>query len=192
MTGMTRDGELRESTRERLLKCARQLFTMHSFAGTSLQMIADKLGLTKAAVYHHFKTRDEILNAVVEPAIDEVNALFERAEKLRGHHARAEAMITGFAELTVKHRDLITLMSVDPGVVSVLEQRGDFGELIYRPLNLLVRDPKDPVERIRANAVMACMATTAPSIMLEDIDRDTLRDTLIDIGFRILGLRRRR
>lgn len=192
MTAMAKDDGVRESTRDRLLRCARQLFAMHSFAGTSLQMIADRIGVTKAAVYHHFKTRDEILDAVIGPAIGELVALIDETEKLRGHHARAEAMITGFAGLAVKHRDLITLMSADPGVISVLGQRDDFGELLYRPLLLLARDPEDPVERIRANAVMACLATTAASVLLDDVDGETMRTTLIDVGHRILGLRRRR
>ncbi|MCK5753751.1 MAG: helix-turn-helix transcriptional regulator, partial [Mycobacterium sp.] len=40
-------------TRDRLTAAAVELFTRHSFAGTSLQMIADELGFTKAAIYHH-------------------------------------------------------------------------------------------------------------------------------------------
>jgi AcrR family transcriptional regulator len=63
---------LTEGTRARLLESALNLFAINSFAGTSLQMIADNVGVTKAAVYHHFKTRDEILAAVIEPAVVEV------------------------------------------------------------------------------------------------------------------------
>jgi Bacterial regulatory proteins, tetR family len=38
-----------------------------SFAGTSLQMIADDIGFTKAAIYHHFPIREQTLLAVLEP-----------------------------------------------------------------------------------------------------------------------------
>ena len=57
-------------TRQRLIDVAVDLFTRHSFAGTSLQMIADEMGFTKAAIYYHFRTREELLDAVVEPIFD--------------------------------------------------------------------------------------------------------------------------
>ena len=43
-------------TRQRLIDAAIELCTRYTFAGTSLQMIADELGFTKAAIYHHFRT----------------------------------------------------------------------------------------------------------------------------------------
>ena len=61
-------------TRTRLIDVAIELFTRHSFAGTSLQMIADGLGFTKAAIYHHFRTREQLLAAVVEPMLADVFA----------------------------------------------------------------------------------------------------------------------
>ena len=61
-------------TRDRLTAAAVELFTRHSFAGTSLQMIADELGFTKAAIYHHFRTRDQLLLAVLEPLFAELTA----------------------------------------------------------------------------------------------------------------------
>ncbi|GIG69992.1 TetR/AcrR family transcriptional regulator [Phytomonospora endophytica] len=180
-----------ENTRTRLLAAARQLFALHSFAGTSLQMIADRLGVTKAAVYHHFKTRDDILDAVIEPALAEMRAIIDDAEAQRGHAARAEHMIAGFVELTVRHRDLITLLSSDPGVLHALGERDSFADLLTRPLYVLTRDPEDPAERIRASMALSAIATTASSPMLTDVDDATMRETLTDTGRRILGLRRR-
>jgi AcrR family transcriptional regulator len=40
-------------------------------------MIADEVGVTKAAVYHHFHTREELLNAIVDPLVDELRAVIE-------------------------------------------------------------------------------------------------------------------
>src|SRR5579862_7894371 len=45
----------------RVSEAALELFSQHGVGGTSLQMIADALGVTKAAVYHQFKTKDEIV-----------------------------------------------------------------------------------------------------------------------------------
>src|SRR5919106_2603803 len=86
-------------TRTRLIDAAVELFTRHSFAGTSLQMIADALGFTKAAIYHHFRTREQLLAAVLEPMLDELRAIVETAEGPATPHARAEDILSGYSAL---------------------------------------------------------------------------------------------
>src|SRR4051794_1633677 len=97
-------------TRQRIIDVAVGLFTRYSFAGSSLQMIADELGFTKAAVYHHFHTREELLAAVVDPLFKQLRAIIEQAEAQRGRNARAEHMLTGFADLAVRHRALMSVL----------------------------------------------------------------------------------
>ena len=69
------------AARTRVLDAALDLFAQHGVSGTSLQMIADAVGITKAAVYHQFRTKDNIVLAVTErelfrlaPALDEAEA----------------------------------------------------------------------------------------------------------------------
>ena len=52
------------STRERILDVALDLFIEKGFDGTSLREIAEKLGFTKAALYYHFASKDDILMAL--------------------------------------------------------------------------------------------------------------------------------
>jgi len=52
------------STRERILDVALDLFTEKGFDSTSLREIAEKLGVTKAALYYHFASKDDILMAL--------------------------------------------------------------------------------------------------------------------------------
>ena len=91
-------------TRQRLIEVAVDLFTRHSFAGTSLQMIADEMGFTKAAIYYHFRTREELLAAVVEPIFEQLSAIITAAESQRSAAARADHMLLGYAELAVANR----------------------------------------------------------------------------------------
>src|SRR5699024_8871206 len=57
----------RVDTRARLLATALELFGEYGVDATSLQMIANALGVTKAAVYYHFRTKAEITEAVAAP-----------------------------------------------------------------------------------------------------------------------------
>ncbi|MGH8980535.1 MAG: TetR/AcrR family transcriptional regulator [Acidimicrobiales bacterium] len=52
------------STRDRILDIALRLFTEKGFDATSLQEVADELGFTKAALYYHFKSKEDILMAL--------------------------------------------------------------------------------------------------------------------------------
>lgn len=52
------------TTRERILDVALDLFTEKGFDGTSLREIAERLAITKAALYYHFASKDDILLAL--------------------------------------------------------------------------------------------------------------------------------
>src|SRR3954447_23747128 len=93
-------------SRHRFVDAAIRLFARHSFAGTSLQMIADEVGVTKSAVHHHFRTREELFTAVVEPLAAQMRAAVEAAEAQRTRRLRAERMLTGFIDVVIRNRML--------------------------------------------------------------------------------------
>jgi AcrR family transcriptional regulator len=175
-------------TRTRLIEAAVELFTRHSFAGTSLQMIADELGFTKAAIYHHFRTREQLLAAVLEPMLDELRAVVESAEARRTPHARAEHMLSGYAALAVRNRGLVAVLAADPSVATVLHERPEWAELIKRQLALLADVDPGPSGAVKAAMVFAGMAGAAGPTWV-NLDEDALQEHLVDAGRRTLGLR---
>jgi AcrR family transcriptional regulator len=175
-------------TRTRLIEAAIDLFTQHSFAGTSLQMIADELGLTKAAIYHHFRTREQLLAAVIEPMLDELRTVVKSAETKHTPHARAEHMLNGYAALAVRNRGLVAVLATDPSVATVLTDRAEWGKLIMRQLALLADVDPGPAGEVKAAMVFAGMAGAAGPTW-GNLDDDALREHLVDAGRRILGLR---
>ena len=67
---MSTTGRLAPTTysaaQKRVIAASLDLFGTHGVSGTSLQMIADAIGVTKAAVYHQFKSKDDVVIAVAE------------------------------------------------------------------------------------------------------------------------------
>ena len=55
-----------KNTKERILEEALKLFAQSGYMGTSMNDIADRLGVTKAALYKHYKSKQEILDSIVE------------------------------------------------------------------------------------------------------------------------------
>jgi AcrR family transcriptional regulator len=174
-------------TRQRLIDVAVDLFTRYSFAGTSLQMIADELGFTKAAIYHHFRTREQLLDAVVEPILDRLRVINDAAEQLRGVHARADHMLTGFAELAVQNR-VVAVLAADPAVAEMLRARRVWDELINRQMALLADVEGGPAGMVKAAVVLAGISgASGPNFA--GIDRADLQRYLVETGRRALGLR---
>lgn len=67
-----------KSTKERILDEALRLFSQSGYIGTSMNDIATKLGVTKAALYKHYTNKQEILDSIVE-RMNELD--MERAKK---------------------------------------------------------------------------------------------------------------
>ncbi|MCX2929569.1 helix-turn-helix domain containing protein [Mycobacterium sp. CVI_P3] len=174
-------------TRQRLIDAAIALFIRHSYAGTSLQMIADELGFTKAAIYHHFRTREQLLTAILEPIIDKLTAVVDEAERKRGVHARAEYMLSGYARLAVENPMLVSVLASDPSVHTVLKANREWAHMISRQMALLADVHPGPEGFIRAQFVFAGIAGSADP--RRDADEEWLHGQLVDAGRRALGLR---
>ena len=61
--------------RDRILAVALDLFTERGYDGTSLREIAEKLDVTKAALYYHFKSKDALLISLVVEWREQVTEL---------------------------------------------------------------------------------------------------------------------
>jgi AcrR family transcriptional regulator len=175
------------TTRRRMLDIAIKLFSQYGFAGTSLQMIAGELGFTKAAIYYHFRTREQLLIALMQPILTEIGAVVEKAERQRSARVRTETMLTGYADIVTRNRALAGVTTFDPSARSVLRNQPEWSAVIDRQL-VLLGSTKSPTQgAIRAAVVLTGLAGAA-STASGRIDDDTLRLQLIDSGRRILGL----
>src|SRR6202453_5429859 len=112
--GMSARAAQAEQTRRQILETAQRLFTDLGYDATSLQMIADELGLTKAAVYYHFHAKSDILHAAMEPGIQRLKALLDEAAAIRGRRARVEYLVNGFVDFLVQNRHYAVTASTDP------------------------------------------------------------------------------
>ncbi len=80
-----------EGTKERILRIALELFAQNGYLGTSMNDIAGRLGFTKAALYKHYASKQEILDKIVE----QMNRMdYERA----ADYEMPETEPDGFAE----------------------------------------------------------------------------------------------
>src|SRR5437764_12853166 len=99
---LPRDGETnmehtaptpRTDTRSRVQKVALELFAEQGYEKTSLREIAERLGVTKAALYYHFKSKEDIVHSFTDDYFAELDALLDWAkDKPRGDGTRREIL----------------------------------------------------------------------------------------------------
>jgi len=106
-------------TRERILSVANELFIEQGYEGTSLREIADRLDITKAALYYHFRSKDEILTTLLAPFFELLDDLLGRLEDAHDIEAWADAL-TWVVEKIFDYLDFFRLMGSNRHVVEVL------------------------------------------------------------------------
>jgi AcrR family transcriptional regulator len=90
-----------KSTREHIVEAADRLFYRNGYEHTSFSDIADAVQISRGNFYHHFKTKDEILDAVIETRLAHTQQMLERWE-LEG--SIPADRIRGFIHILISNR----------------------------------------------------------------------------------------
>ncbi|KHO24522.1 TetR/AcrR family transcriptional regulator [Mycolicibacterium setense] len=172
--------------RERVLEAALSLFAEHGVNGTSLQMIADRLGVSKAAVYYQFHSKDEIVLAVIQPVFDDMIRLVRIAEAMSTPEARREAAISGMVEMAVRHRRVTAVFHGDPVIDSLVHSRDELQDTIERLTGILLGPEPDAADRICMSVLAAGVYGSATDPALADVTDEELHRVLLDCAQRLL------
>jgi AcrR family transcriptional regulator len=118
-------------TRRRILAVALELFSTRGYAGTSMRDIAETMGMTKAALYYHFESKEQILEAVTEPIRVEMDRIVH--EVTSPAPPTPEQLLTRLADTLSRHALLIETVFNDPssgGRGHHLRAREKFGPIL--------------------------------------------------------------
>ncbi len=91
--------ERRTDTRQQIRVVALELFAEQGYEKTSLREIAERLGVTKAAVYYHYRTKEEILTSLLDEHLAGMDAIVEWAEAQPPGRARRQGMLERYSAL---------------------------------------------------------------------------------------------
>jgi len=178
----------RTAAQTRILAAALDLFAAHGVSGTSLQMIADAVGVTKAAVYHQFKTKEEIVVAVTDMELAKLEDALEAAEAEQDPLQARKVLLTRVIDTAVERRGWVRALQNDPVIVRLLGEHEPFREFIGRLYGVLLDEHDDTEARIAAALFSGAIAGGIVNPLVDDIDAATLRAALIQLTQRMLKL----
>jgi AcrR family transcriptional regulator len=172
----------------RVITAALDLFARHGVGGTSLQMIADEIGVTKAAVYHQYKSKDEIVLAAAESELRRLEAVIDVAESESSPKRARDSLIAGIVDLAIdRGRSAGTILS-DPVIVGFFADHDEFRDVMYRLRHILVGDDTAPQARVRTAMLIAAISGAVMHPFVADLDDDLVRAELLRLARRFLAL----
>jgi AcrR family transcriptional regulator len=170
----------------RVIDAALALFAEHGISGTSLQMIADAIGVTKAAVYHQYNTKDEIVLAVAEVVLTGLAAAATAAEAERSRTRAREVLLAGMVDLAVEQRRMASILQRDPVMLRFLEQHAPFRRVMERVNRLLLGGSSDPRARVLAATLASAVAGAVIHPLSLGLDDEGLRSQLLKLLRKLL------
>ena len=175
-----RDGRSTD-TRERIREVALGLFIRQGFSQTTLQDIADELGLTRAALYYHHPSKDHLIASLVQPAKDDIDTFLAQAE----HRPPAPLeLLEGFFDLNYRHRLIFLALVRDPTGLGSIDAEGWVTALAAQAQRLLAGD--EPTSEGRIRAIVAINGLSRCATVLTDIPHDELRERSVQLALEIV------
>lgn len=173
-------------TRDRIRAAALELFATHGIRETSLRQIAERLGITKPALYYHFSSREELLRSLVQPLVDDIEAMIA-ADETRADEGPvdARALLTRYFDISYEHRAVTALLLRD---IAPLGELGFLRNVVdwRRRLTALLVGPDAGIAE-RARAIVALGGLGDCLVLLADTPVDELRSAAVDAACAALG-----
>jgi AcrR family transcriptional regulator len=176
------------AARVRVITAALELFARHGVGGTSLQMIADEIGVTKAAVYHQYKTKDEIVLAVAESELARLEEVVAAAENESSPKRARDSLIAGIVDLAIDRGRSASSILSDPVVVGFFADHDAFRDVMHRLRRVLVGNDTAPEARVRTAMLIAAISGAVMHPFVGDLDDDVVRTELLRLARRFLAL----
>ncbi|WP_241255510.1 TetR/AcrR family transcriptional regulator [Candidatus Protofrankia californiensis] len=142
-------------TRDRILAVAVQLFNERGYAGTSIRDIAERLGMTKAALYYHFASKDMILDAAVQPFVEAFGHVRDLSRV--DPPASARSIIEGLVEAMAGPGAVLFAFVNDPSVIHRQIGKGDIASHQDAIVTALAGPEPTPLRILRARCAVGCV-----------------------------------
>jgi AcrR family transcriptional regulator len=183
----------RGDTRQRIQAIALELFAEQGYEKTSLREIAERLGVTKAALYYHFKSKEDIVRSFTEDYRAELDTVIAwGASQPPSPESRAE-ILARYADIVSRRLEVIRFMEQNQATLhSLLSDLGRRKKLFrehFKALCDLVTPPGAALpERIRAAMAVVSIGMSSLLFQHEAASPEELYDAVLKVACDLAGI----
>jgi len=185
------DGRSRRGTRARIQAVAVEMFTEHGYEKTSLREIAEALGVTKAALYYHFKSKEDIVRSLLEDYFGHIDALVAWGETEPAGPARRAEILRRYVAIVQEGEAAFRMLHQNQAAIKSLSGSKNTGQLFRERMGPLIRllTGPDPGLEDRLRAAMALGGISMGWMVFseEEPDRSRLSAAVLQVASEIAG-----
>ncbi|MEU0572686.1 helix-turn-helix domain-containing protein [Nonomuraea sp. NPDC005983] len=169
---------------------ALELFSERGYDKTTLQEVAERLDITRPALYYHFRTKEDILVSVMEVLVTSVEELIAWAQAQPATaEARLEILRRVADLLEDRWRPLMRFAQVNHGVMGDLPMGARMQESVVTMLSVLAVPGAAPVKQFEARlAVFAVILASVPTIFgMDEIPEDQRTAVALEVAAKLIS-----
>ncbi|MFI9643660.1 TetR/AcrR family transcriptional regulator [Micromonospora sp. NPDC051925] len=175
-------------TRERIQAVALELFTEQGYEKTSLREISERLGVTKAALYYHFKSKEEIVNSYVEDRLHRMDELIDWARDQPATLATRRALVSQYADtmFATEQPSVMRFFEQNQTVLKSLAAGQQMRERMFRLADAICLGDDSPRAQLRATLVLFAVHSSWFAIRTPDITDDERKTLALEVADELL------
>jgi AcrR family transcriptional regulator len=102
----------------RIAQLALDRFRVSGFVGTSIADLAGALGVSKAAIYYHYRSKDALLHRLVDPLLDAIDACLQDHTTPTASTRTPRQLLGAYLAVLLAHREVVPLIATDVAVLN--------------------------------------------------------------------------
>jgi AcrR family transcriptional regulator len=176
----------RTDTRSRVQKIALELFAEQGYEKTSLREIAERLGVTKAALYYHFKSKEDIVHSFTDDYFAAIDGLVDWARDQPQTDATRREILHRYVGIVLGGSEVFRFLHQNQASVQAMEVGKDRFARFRGRLDALVdvlAGPDAPLrDRVRASAAVLSVGATYMFYLQQVDDPDKLGAIILELA----------
>jgi AcrR family transcriptional regulator len=109
---------MEERMDRRIAHLALDRFRVGGFLGTSIADLAGALGVSKAAIYYHYRSKDALQHRLIDPLLDAIDTCIQDHTTPANSARTARQLLDAYLTVLLTHRDVVPLIATDVAVLN--------------------------------------------------------------------------
>jgi AcrR family transcriptional regulator len=155
-------------------------FRVSGFTGTSIADLAGALGVSKAAIYYHYRSKDALLHQLIDPLLGAIDACIQDHSTPAASAQSARELLDAYLAVLLAHREVVRLITTDVAVLNHPSIGPRLQAQNQQLQSLLAAPDLGPSARLRAEAALGAIWRPLIAEPQLDLTDPAHQHTLID------------
>lgn len=183
---------MQRDTKAEIHQAAMELFSTRGYEKTSLREIAEQVGITKASLYYHYSSKQDLLKAIIGTFFDDLQRVLQLVDVVEWSPESERELLGAYLDVVILHRSTgPSLLRDFTAVLAAFEESLD--ELIAQSRRFQVwlagPDPTTADLILSSAAVEVVGAVISSGLATPEATDEELRRVVLEAATAVLALR---